>query len=743
MSRERWTQLEPLVDMALEMDDDERSAFVESVSRRDADLADDLRRLLRADSTSSDVLETAVAERSSLLHGPLTSGSDDLQAELQASLDGYTIERELGGGGMSRVFVAHDAGLDRKVVIKVLLPGSKPNVGAERFARETKLSASLQQANIVPLIAAGSAGGLPYFVMPFVEGRSLRERLARDGPLPFGETLGIMKDIARALAYAHGRGIVHRDIKPGNVLLSGGTAVVTDFGIAKALVDATTSGGGADHDVTDVGTTVGTPAYMAPEQAIGDPGVDHRVDIYAFGCVAYEMLTGAPPFAYPSKHRVIAAHLNERPRPVTDIRPDAFAIADLIARCLAKEPNRRPQTAAELLDDLDRARSAPTTPRKKNVGPLIAAGAIGVALLVMALSVMRRPTAIGAAVAAPAATGTPRLADVASRSRRGGTSNIVAYELYLRGRDPVLMRSDSATRVGLTYFQQAITLDPNFALAYAGLTRMYARLAISGDPSPAREYIALGLAAATKAVGMDDSLAEGHYELGFVESVANDFPKAERELRRALALDPQFSDASETLSVLYELTERPTEALAQARQTLRIDPVSRSAIAEYARALYHNGQYDSALAEAAKVADLRPPLLRVSATIALCDAEESRWDDALAALQRFPANAGSNDVVHEGVIGNILARSGRRADAERVRDDLLERRRAGHAAAGGLAMVEAGLGNVDAALAWMDTTVTEARLMPDLMGPALAAVRRDPRFDRIRARLGIFKASAR
>jgi serine/threonine protein kinase/Tfp pilus assembly protein PilF len=729
--------------MALEMDDDERAAFVQSVSRRDAGLADDLRRLLRADNASSDVLETAVAERSSLLHSPLTSGSDNLQAELQASLAGYTIERELGGGGMSRVFVAHDAGLDRRVVIKVLLPGSKPNVGAERFARETKLLASLQQANIVPLIAAGSAGGLPYFVMPFVEGRSLRERLARDGPLPLGETLGIMKDIARALAYAHGRGIVHRDIKPGNVLLSGGTAVVTDFGIAKALVDATTSGNGPDQDVTDVGTAVGTPAYMAPEQAIGDPEVDHRVDIYAFGCVAYEMLTGAPPFAYPSKHRVIAAHLNERPRPVTDIRPDAFPIADLVTRCLAKEPNRRPQTAAELLNDLDRARSAPAISHKKNVGRLIAAGAIGVALLLGAVAVMRRSPASGALIAAPPANATTRRADVVSGSRRGGTSNMVAYELYLRGRDPVLMRSDSATRVGLTYFQQAIALDPNFALAYAGLTRMYARLAISGDPSPARQYIALGLAAATKAVGMDDSLAEGHYELGFVESVANDFPKAERELRRALDLDPQFSDASETLSVLYELTERPREALAQARQTLRIDPVSRTAIAEYARALYHNGQYDSALAEAAKVADLRPPLLRVSSTIALCDAEESRWDDALAALRRFPANASSNDVVHEGVLGNILARSGRRADAERVRDDLLERRRAGHAGAGGLAMVEAGLGNVDAAVAWMDTTIDEARLMPDLMGPALAAVRRDPRFDRIRARLGIVKATAR
>jgi serine/threonine protein kinase/tetratricopeptide (TPR) repeat protein len=725
--------------MALEIDDNARVAFIASVATTNPDLAADLRRLLHQSDASDRVLETATAERSALLHGRSAPGSDDLRADLQASLDGFTIERELGGGGMSRVFVAHDANLDRKVVIKVLIPDVGPSVSAERFARETKVSASLQQANIVPVIAAGSAAGLPYFVMPFVEGRSLRERLVRDGPLSVAEAISILKDIARALAYAHGRGIVHRDIKPGNVLLSGGTAVVTDFGIAKALVDATSTSNRVDLAVTDGGTTVGTPAYMAPEQAIGDPELDHRADIYAFGCLAFEMVTGTPPFAYEAKHRMIAAHLKENPRPVTEIRPDAFPIADLIARCLAKEPDLRPQSATAILDELDRAGSAQPSGRVRRTFPWFASGAIGLTLLLVGIWIMRRPPPTNAQIAIAANQPTKR--DVAA-SRRGGTTNMVAYELYLRGRDPLLMRSDSATRAGLDDFRQAIVVDSTFALAYTGLAHMYGRLALTGD-ARFREYLALGHAAATKAIAMDDSLAEGHYELGFIESVAKNFSASERELRRALQLDPKLSDASETLTVLYELTERPVEALAQARQTLRLDPMSRSAIAEYARALYENGQCDDALAEAAKVAALRPPLLRVSAIIAQCDAQQSRWADALAVLEQLSQSPSSGGQLHQGLLGNILARSGRRAEAERVRDRLLERQRAGHPGAGDLAMVEAGLGNIDAALAWFDTTVSENALMPDLMGPTLANVRRDPRFDRIRARLGISKTVAR
>ena len=290
---------------------------------------------------------------------PERSDGAALHAQLQASLgDAYAVEREIGGGGMSRVFVANELGLGRTVVIKVLPAELATGVSAERFAREIKLAASLQQANIVPLLSAGTAAGFPYYTMPLVEGRSLRDRLAREGALPISEAIGILRDIARALVYAHARGVVHRDIKPGNVLLSGRTAVVTDFGIAKAIGDARSEHGHVT--LTGMGTSVGTPAYMAPEQAAGDPATDHRADIYSFGCVAYEIFTGTPPFQRAAPHEVIAAHFREQPKPIADQRTDVPpTVAELVARCLEKDPARRPQSAEDVLLSLDAVTTEP------------------------------------------------------------------------------------------------------------------------------------------------------------------------------------------------------------------------------------------------------------------------------------------------------------------------------------------------------------------------------------------------
>ena len=279
----------------------------------------------------------------------------DLRAELEQHLGAaYSLGRELGGGGMSRVFLAEEVRLGRTVVVKVLSPELAQGLNVDRFEREIRLAASLQQANIVPLLVAGDIAGLPYFTMPYVEGESLRVRLSR-GALPIAEVITILRDVTKALAYAHARGVVHRDIKPDNVLLSGGTAVVTDFGIAKAI-SASRTNAGSGATLTQLGTSLGTPAYMAPEQVAGDPNVDHRADLYALGCMAFELLTGQQPFGDRSPQKMLAAHLTERAPAATMLRPDCPPLlTNLVSQLMAKDPGDRPQSAAQILPILDSA----------------------------------------------------------------------------------------------------------------------------------------------------------------------------------------------------------------------------------------------------------------------------------------------------------------------------------------------------------------------------------------------------
>jgi tRNA A-37 threonylcarbamoyl transferase component Bud32 len=276
----------------------------------------------------------------------------DLRNQLQQSLgETYRLERELGGGGMSRVFLAVETALGRQVVVKVLLPELAASVSVDRFRREIQLAAQLSHPHIVPLLAAGDAAGLPWFTMPYVTGESLRNRLLRDRELPVVDSIRILRDVASALAYAHAQGVVHRDIKPDNVLLSHGVAVVTDFGVAKAL---TASADQMHTGITSMGVTLGTPAYMAPEQCSADPGLDHRVDVYAYGITAYEMLTGQTPFHGRTPHAMLGAHLAAVPEPITHHRPGLPPVlAHLIMRCLEKRPADRPQTATELITTID------------------------------------------------------------------------------------------------------------------------------------------------------------------------------------------------------------------------------------------------------------------------------------------------------------------------------------------------------------------------------------------------------
>jgi tetratricopeptide (TPR) repeat protein/tRNA A-37 threonylcarbamoyl transferase component Bud32 len=274
----------------------------------------------------------------------------DILAKLTAALAGrYALERELGAGGMATVYLAEDVRHRRKVAVKVLRPELAATLGPDRFLREIEIAAQLQHPHILPLLDSGEAEGFLYYVMPYIEGESLRDRLTRQRELPVPEATRLLRDVADALSYAHGRGVVHRDIKPDNVMLSGRHALVMDFGVAKAVSEAT-----GRQSLTTVGVALGTPAYMAPEQAAADPHVDHRADIYALGAMGYELLTGRPPFTGLTPQQVLASHVTEAPKPVTQQRAACPpALAEVIMRCLAKRPADRWQSAEEVVERLE------------------------------------------------------------------------------------------------------------------------------------------------------------------------------------------------------------------------------------------------------------------------------------------------------------------------------------------------------------------------------------------------------
>src|SRR3954464_8873446 len=276
--------------------------------------------------------------------------SDAFAEQLQAALGtNYQLDHELTGGGMSRVFVAIDRSLGRKIVVKVLPPELAAGVNRDRFRREIQVAAQLQHPHIVPLLSAGEQGDLLWYTMPFIEGESLKAALERKRKFSAREVMRITHDVVDALAFAHARGVIHRDIKPANILTQGSHALVADFGVAKALSAAMPL-----SSVTTTGIAIGTPAYMAPEQLAGDVSADHRMDIYAVGLLAYELVTGVSPFTGPSPRETLAAQLTRDPKPLHEVSPEIpRTLSALIMRCLAKDPAARPQRAEEILQELD------------------------------------------------------------------------------------------------------------------------------------------------------------------------------------------------------------------------------------------------------------------------------------------------------------------------------------------------------------------------------------------------------
>ncbi len=624
----------------------------------------------------------------------------------------YTIERELGRGGMATVYLATDVKHGRRVALKVLDPELARAIGPRRFLQEIEIAAKLTHPNILPLHDSGEVDGLLYYVMPYIEGESLRDRLTRERHLGLDEVVQIIQNVAAALSYAHGRGVIHRDIKPENILFIEGQALVADFGIARA-VDAAGTG-----RLTETGLAVGTPAYMSPEQASGEPTLDGRSDIYSLGCLAYEMLGGEPPFTGPSPQAVMARHsLDPVPR-LRTLRPTvADATEHAINKALAKIPADRFDTAEQFADALARASTAEAVAAQvrwvshaaRRRGLILAAGLTlvvaagwwlstgtgdpnverlavlpptnvmntadqehvvqgvhnglitelghaGVTVIGGFQSMMRyrntdktvREIAAELGVDAVIESSVlwmgdsvgidARLIDGAteqtlwSRSYREDSRNVLvlykevtraiaseirlaltplaearlasvasidpeAYETYLKGQFHWYSLTAPDLDAALRYFAAALEKNPDYALAYAGISRVWIARQQLGLVAP-RDATPPAKAAALMALHMDSTLAEAHYTLALVRTWLEwDWDGGESSFAESIALDPAYPDVRAHYSHFLIIMGRFDEAMEQMERALTLDPLNALFQALHGMNLFFVRRYDEAIAQ--------------------------------------------------------------------------------------------------------------------------------------------------
>ncbi len=798
--------------------------------------------------------------------GPLVDAgiSEVLKASLfdglQAGVAGrYALDREIGEGGMATVFLARDLRHDRDVALKVFKPELAATLGVDRFNREIEIAAGLRHPHILPVYDSGEAGSYLYYVMPYEPGRSLRERLAREDALSVDDAVRILRDVVDALAHAHEHGIVHRDIKPENVLLSARYATVADFGVAKAVAEAARG-----SHATAAGLAIGTPRYMAPEQAAGDSAVDHRADIYAVGVLAYEILAGQPPFIGDTAHEVMSAHLTQPPPPLTVHRPAVpAALAAIVMKCLEKKPGDRWQSAQDLLAHLESlGASTPVAKASVAVAPArrvprawLAAVVVTLAALVALTLVARRGSSPPGEAPGPSIAVLPlvnrgdadedaladgmtveliskiasaglrpiastsvfayreRHADVraiadslgvpyllegdwqkvgsilririaliggsdrstlwsqsydrefrdvlaiqdeiaravarevglrlgvtpAARQDPARAVNPAAYELYLLGSDRRLLRTDSASRLGLEYFRRAIAIDSTFAAAYAGLAFMYIRVSPRESPDmPRHQRVAIAERLVRKALALDPELPMAHDVLGVVHMYRFRFAQAERSLRQAIALDPSRPEPRERLSLLYVWVGRFADVLEEATLALQLDPLSPIAHAQLARAYLVNDRCDEAMRQLEHIANVDPPVGRARLVAAQCLGRTGRWDEAIAQFQQ-PEGELIRGTEARGLVGWVLARAGRTEEALTFLETARDHAERTEGDAFDVALVYAGLRDFDQAFAWLERSIDDQSMTWMIMEPFVEDVRQDPRFDRLMRRIGLQK----
>ena len=706
--------------------------------------------------------------------------SDEIQDRLRSALQSsYTIERELGAGGMATVYLAHDIKHDRQVALKVLRGELAQSIGRERFLREIQLAAKLTHPHILPLFDSGDADGVLYYVMPNVEGHSLRDRLANERLLPIAEAVRIASEVARALDYAHRQGVVHRDIKPENIMLQDGQALVADFGIGKALsaIDG--------HSLTQAGMSVGTPAYMSPEQAVGEE-VDGRSDIYSLGCVLYEMIAGEQPFTGPTIQAVIAKRFVQTPTDVAALREGVpRPVARAVQRALARAPIDRYDTASLFVTSLSEVEAVsatlkPAAPEKSlavlpfanmsadpeneffadgiteeilnalsQIPDLRVAGrassfsfkgktqdlrAVGEQLNVRTVlegSVRRsgnrvRITAqlsdatdgfrlwserydreiddvfavqdeIASAIAAKLKT---TLAGAASQAQRQ-TDNIEAYEAYLKGR-ALLYRRGGGIKLGLVMMEKALALDPAYAVAWAGLADAYSLMGYYGSTTPEVARAKAGEAAA-KALQYGPDLAEVQSALGlFTLWYEWDWAGAERAFKRAIELNPAYVQGVGWYYIFYVsfVCGRREESRAGCVALTKLDPLS-AYLAALTSASFSCSPtpHPDALPWAEKAIALAPDSYLSKWMLQLAHHSRGDWEacaeaaDAAAAAFGRPLPALAN-------LGLAAVATGHMDEARAIYDEIRLRGRREHAPPMCVAMLAAGIGERDVAVAF-------------------------------------------
>jgi serine/threonine protein kinase/predicted Zn-dependent protease len=710
------SRLEALWDSARGLTPNERDELLASDSV-DGALRDELESLLaRADSAEEffgrlrgAIPDARVAMRN---RRELAENGDD-DALLGTTVGHYQIVARLGRGGMGVVYEALDVRLRRTVALKLVRAQTPHDVGArERLLSEARAAAALDHPNICTIYEVGETDDhLPYIAMAFYTGETL-EQVIRRGPLSVPTALAYATQIARGLDVAHERGIIHRDVKPANIVITAdGVVKLLDFGIAR-IVD-----GGASHE----SVTPGTIAYMSPEQ-VESGALDARTDLWSLGVVLYEMCTGVRPFDGENAAATLYAIVHESPPLPRKLRQNLPAdLETVIAQLLVKDPDQRCTDARQLVSSLEtisglRTHSTQSTTALpgKHRGLwryAVATGVAGLALTAL-ISLWRRPSL-------------PAVSD-----RR-----LAAEDLYGQANRDVLFRTDSGRQQSLALFEQAVAVDSTYAAAQAALAHI---LVMNSEDRGGARRVQLQLAekAARASISLDSTLSDAHSALGHVLLFDYQFTKAEEQFKRAVALDPTQRYVGDFLVWLYVFMDEPHQALEQANRSLSANPGSPSAIAETARALLVNGRCTEALALLGRLAYLQPPPARAAAIAAQCYARVGKWDRAIAVMRPVTEH---NPLMSEPWLGYVLARAGRIGEAEQVKDTLLARWREGRGGAYNVAMVYAGLRQLDSAFVWLDRSVDDRSLRYNIMEPAFEELRRDPRFDRLRTRLGIYK----